>query len=306
MSDTLSAMTPDFNTRLALLEDRTKPKPRTVFDRVKDWSSILTFVVALLYTYPLGVWDRFVVTAKEQRAKELNDLRSVILSVTAADADAVRAAAGTSDPSIQQQMIQVANGRKAALLVPGLSLIEKRYEELTGAELLLLGFYVNQIGDQGDLASKMLAKSAEKMIVAKNTLLAADVMRIKAQIYSPYGSLGPDIPKSRELLKEAIGLLITADPLKSLQYAGAVALDWTNLEAVSGNWACAELLANWVIAQTQYSNPAFAQQLQTQISQMAVGRKNYKAPWIPATQETSCPAAIIPWTVSGWPWTSAK
>lgn len=295
----------DFDSRLAVLEERTKPKTKTIFERIKDWSGILTFVIAVLYTYPLGVWDRFVVTAKEQHAKELGDLRSIILAVTAADAEFVRAYASVTDPSMQQVLTATGNARKAAVLVPGLELISSRYAELTPAELELLGYQINLIGDQGALASKMLSLSADKYVSAKNVLAAADVIRIEAQMYNAYGSLGPNIPKARQLLKDSIQLLLTADPLKSLSVAGAIALDWTNMEALSGSWACAQLLGNWVITQAQYSAPAYAQQLQTQLAQMATARKNYKAPWIPANDE-SCPSTVVPWTVSGWPWTPTK
>ena len=73
--------------------------------------------------------------------------------------------------------------------MPGLTLFQKHYESLTGAELVMLGYYVNQLGDQGELASKMLTKSAEKMVASKNSLAAADALQIKAQIYAPFGSL---------------------------------------------------------------------------------------------------------------------
>ncbi len=54
-----------FDERLAVLEERTKPKPRTIYDRIKDWAGVLTFVIAVLCTYPLGVWD--IVTSAKQR-----------------------------------------------------------------------------------------------------------------------------------------------------------------------------------------------------------------------------------------------
>ena len=186
--------------------------------------------------------------------------------------------------------------------MPGLALFQKHYELLAGAELVMLGYYVNQLGDQGELASKMLTKSAEKMVASKNSLAAADALRIRAQIYAPFGSLGPNIPKARQQLQEFMGLLLaSAEPQKSLQYAGAVAMDWTNLEAIAGEWACAEVLANWLFSQYQYSNPAYGEQLKNQFSQMATARTNYLGSSSPANQG-SCPAAIIPWKVFGWPW----
>ena len=51
-----------FEERLALLEDRTKPKKKTALDHVKDWAGVATALIALLYTIPLGVWDYWIKT----------------------------------------------------------------------------------------------------------------------------------------------------------------------------------------------------------------------------------------------------
>lgn len=305
MSDTSDGSTANVDARIAVLEERTKPKVRTILDRIKDWSGVLTFVIAVAYTYPLGVWDRFVVTAQQQRAKEVSDLRSIILALSQTDAESLRALASVSDPTLQLQLGAASNGRKASLLAPNMQLIEKHYEELTGGELELLGFYVNQSGDQGVLASKMLEKSADKMIRAKNVIGAADVLRIQAQMYSPFGSI-PDISKSRQFLQKSINLLIGADPLKGYPNATALVMDWMYMEGSAGSWPCAQLLGNWLIAQNQFVAPAFAEQIQKQINQAAAYRNATKAPWLSPTGQgpEQCPSTVIPWNVVGWPWTS--
>ena len=238
-------MPTDITSRLAVLEERTKPKPRTIFDVIKDWSGILTFVIAVLYTYPLGVWDSLVVTAKEQRTKELSELRSVILAVTTADMEAVRAM--QQSPILRCNLIDPCGQRsKRYALDARTDLFQKHYELLTGAELVMLGYYVNQRGDQGELASKMLTKSAEKMVASKNILAAADALRIKATFLRAV-RLACEFPKGTSAIARINGSAAcpSAEPQKSLQYAGAIAMDWTNIEAVAGDWACAEVLATW-------------------------------------------------------------
>jgi hypothetical protein len=118
----------DFDSRLAVLEERTKPKEKTILDRIKDWSGVLTFVVAVLYTYPLGVWDRFVVTAEQQKIKEIGELRATIVRVTELDSETFRVIASIADVQQQALMSQVQNARKSALLIPELPLVEKHYE----------------------------------------------------------------------------------------------------------------------------------------------------------------------------------
>lgn len=309
MLDISSDSNLSFEERLAVLEERTNPKPRTIYDRVKDWAGVLTFVVAVLYTYPLGVWDRFIVTAQQQHAKEVADLRSVVVKLTDADAELIRAVSRTTDVSAQTALATMANGRKAAILTPNIALIEKRYAELTGAELGLLGYQLNQLGDQGPLVAKIYENAAEKMIASKNNFGAADVYRIHAGLYGPFGSLGLNIKKSRELLQKSVGLLLVTEPMKSYNGALSLAMDWANYEALAGNLSCAGLLANWLIEQYTTANPTYAQTLQAQFSQLSAYRKANRAPWLNNNndQESSaCPKDVLPWTIEGWPWQAAK
>lgn len=296
-----------FDERLAVLEERTKPKAKTIYDSIKDWAGVLTFVVAVLYTYPLGVWDRFVVTAKQQHQKEVQDLRSVVLKLSDADAELVRALSRTTDVSVQNVLSATANARKAAILTPSLTLIEKRYSELTGAELGLLGYQLNQLGDHGPLVDNIFDLSAKLMIDSKNNLGAADVYRVHAALYGPSGSLGTNIDKSRDLMQKSVGLLLPSEPSKSYAEALVIAMDWTNLEAVAGNLSCAEQLASWLVGQYAVANPTYAQTLQNQFAQLSAYRKSGKGPWPrPDQQSNGCPKSILPWTIDGWPWSAVK
>ena len=290
----------NFEARLAVLEERTAPKPKTIFDRIKDWAGILTFVIAVLYTYPLGVWDRFVVTTQEKRSKEIAELRSLILKLAEVDTEYLRGYSGTSDVQVRASLSQLATARKAALLTPNVALIEKQHPVLTGAELELIGYQLNQLGDQGLLVDKLFTQATEKMVAAKNIIGAADTYRIHAGLYGPFGSLGTDLKKSREYLQKAMTLVLTTDPSRSQQQAVAVVMDWINYEAVAGSWPCAEQMSKWLIAQFQCSNPAYAQSLQAQFNQLATFRKSGTLSWIPASSD-ACSPEIVPWTMTGWP-----
>ena len=56
--------------RLAVLEERTKPAKKTLIDVIKEWGGVATAVIALLYSFPLGVWDRFVVPDRVRIARK--------------------------------------------------------------------------------------------------------------------------------------------------------------------------------------------------------------------------------------------
>jgi hypothetical protein len=295
----------DFDSRLAALEERTRPKEKTILDRIKDWSGVLTFVIAVLYTYPLGVWDRFVVTAAQQKIKEIGELRATILRLTELDAETYRVIASIADVQQQALMSQVQNARKGAVLIPELPLVEKHYSVLSGAELQLLGYQLNYLGDQGTLVQQILETASEKMISAKNNLGAADIYRTQAQLYSNYGSMGLDPEKARDLFKKAITVAMRAEPARALNTALATAMDWANFEALSGNWSCTETLGNWAISEFRVQNPPYAAKLQAELASMAVTRKAMEAnspTWAPSQPGSVCPKNILPWKPVGWPW----
>lgn len=41
--------------RLAILEERTHPKPKSVVDRLKDWGGVASLVIAIAYSFPIGL-----------------------------------------------------------------------------------------------------------------------------------------------------------------------------------------------------------------------------------------------------------
>jgi hypothetical protein len=55
VTDRDSGTSRDLMERVAALEERTRDKPKGLLDRIKEWSGVATAVLALLYTFPLGV-----------------------------------------------------------------------------------------------------------------------------------------------------------------------------------------------------------------------------------------------------------
>jgi hypothetical protein len=301
-----------FERRLAVLEERTRPKTKTIFDRIKEWSGVLTFVIAVLYTYPLGVWDRFIVTAKEQREKEIDELRTTIGKLVATDSEAFRTIPTLVQSQQQALYAQAMNAQKNALLAPKIPLIALHLSALSAPELELLGYELNFMGDQGELVDRILEAASAKAIANKNNIAAADIYRIRAQLYTNFGSLGPDASKARANFTKAVELLLIADPNKAQPVVLATALDWASFEALSGTWQCFEVLAAWNILQAQHYNPQYATELQTQVGGMRIAHQQATAGTTPpslqpASQaDTRCPRNILPWNIVGWPWQVAR
>jgi hypothetical protein len=301
-----------FDRRLAVLEERTRPKKRTIFDGVKDWAGILTFVIAVLYTYPLGMWDRFVVTGEQQRTKEIGELRDTVARLAELDAEATRTLSAISNVQQQSMYSQIWGVRKATLLASNFSKISKHFSALSAQELQLLGYELNLLGGQGELVGKILDRSIALLIADHNNIAAADAYRTQAALYSGFGSLGPDALNYRTRVTKAIELLLLADPMKAKFSAVLVAMDWSNFEAISGKWPCAEALGTWAIQQWQSYNAQYAMQLQAQVDQLRTQHLQQTATIPTSASQTTrqedsiCPRDILLWDLVGWPWPVSK
>jgi hypothetical protein len=71
MTDFVENGTPTIDARLATLEERTKPKPKTFVDKIKDWASVLPFIVAVRSSFKLNLraWKLLERTAKRRGSK---------------------------------------------------------------------------------------------------------------------------------------------------------------------------------------------------------------------------------------------
>ena len=57
--------------RVAALEERTRPKKATFFEKFRSYGGLIALVITIGYSWPLGVWDRFVITPAQKEAAQL-------------------------------------------------------------------------------------------------------------------------------------------------------------------------------------------------------------------------------------------
>jgi hypothetical protein len=220
--------------RLAVLEERTKPKPKSLVENVTQWGGVATFLLALLYTFPLGIWDRFFVTP-------VDEVRSLIVKLTDADTEFLKLS--QSLPASQMLNIGLSvQAKKTALLLPDKPLILKWQWELSAAELELLAYQAQSIGDSG-MADKLYNTSLSKAKAEKNLVLVGDIYRMQASLFATPGTPETNRTKAREGYTEALRTLSGSNP----NYIAMTLWTWANYEESGGSKACAYFLAQWAI-----------------------------------------------------------
>lgn len=233
----------DVDRRLAVLEERTKPKPKSFIEHITQWGGVATFLLALLYTFPLGVWDRFFVSQEEE-------VRNLIIKLTDADTELFKIS--QSLPANQTYMISsTLQAKKTALFLPKKPLILKWKGALSAAEDELLAYQAQSIGDV-DLANTLYNTALSKAAAEKDLITLADIYRMQASLFSTPGKT--DIKKVRDGYTNAVRNYMRAQSNPS--WIANTVWYWANFEVAQGSKACGYFLARWSIS---LMTPAYPQ-----------------------------------------------
>jgi hypothetical protein len=225
----------DIDRRVSVLEERTKPKPKSFVEHITQWGGVATFLLALLYTFPLGVWDRFFVSPVEKE-------RALIAKLIDIDTEYLK----ISQTLPMDQMLALTlsvRAKKTALLLADKPLIMKWQGSLSGPETELLAYHAHSVGEL-QLAQVLYETSLTKAKAEKDSFLTADIYRMRGQLFAAPGTIVTSAHKARTDFAEAVEGYIN---LKKYYPASLTIWDWASFENSWDSKACAYFLAQWAI-----------------------------------------------------------
>ncbi len=253
----------DIECRLAVLEERTHEKPKRLVEHVKEWGGVATLIVAMLYTFPLGVWDRFYLTKEAREAARIETLSNLTMEMANLDAEMAQGFSNIQDVSMKNFFTRSLSSKKLIIINKNLDLIEKYYDQLEPSELAMLGYSLGQAGQIG-FGERLLDEALEKL-GDENASLKSDLYRLKATM-TVNNIEELDINSVRKNFYAAIQYLkrFSSDNAK-LQSSNS-AYEWAILEMSKGDWACGQEIAKWSI-DTISSIPPINPQVNTYLDQ---------------------------------------
>lgn len=274
----------DYELRLAVLEERTRPKRKTLADWFKDWAGVGTLTIALLYSFPLGVWDRFISDPVEK-------LRDTAVRLAQIDAEFSKTYNSIPAADARASWSRAISSQKAAIIRRSIDDISNHYTRLTAPEMILLGHNIAQFG-RLELAEELYLAAARKADVEQIVWLQSDAFRMRAQLHR-MGPTGIDLPKVRENYSRSIEVVAgSALSVYGLQ-ASNNAFEWAVFELTAGDWACGWTLGNWAMQTVLKvpSNPL----VQTYGEQYQLELSKYKQKANVEQPSTGCPADLTTW-----------
>lgn len=227
--------------RISVLEERTKPKPKSLTDKIKEWGGVATLAIAVAYTFPTGVWQQWFQPEK----KAADDIRTMVEQTTMILAEGLKASTGSADKAAAGQLNRYYTTRAYLVMERYATALEKYAGGLSPSELLVVGMnfsYVNRPDD----ALKFLTKSLE---IARGQdgltgrpeqmvpFLQASRMRAEL-LFAP--GIRQDIQTARGAFKQAV---LDARSSKSLQEISSlldVQAQWAYMELAYGDWKCGQ------------------------------------------------------------------
>jgi hypothetical protein len=220
--------------RIAILEDRTALKKRTALDRLKDWGGLLSLVIAIGYSFPLGIWEDFIKTEQDRKAEELAVLRRAVDESTAMMADGARAMAGIPDPKSRDIVGRGLATRMYVLMMKHRAAFEGRRNEFVAPELMVLGY--NFLSTNQTDAALLFFEAAEERSTS-DLITRIEAHRARAKVFflnGPYQNRA----LARKLFAEAMVLAQQEGTLAGLNSYLTVAADWGLHELLDGDWVC--------------------------------------------------------------------
>jgi hypothetical protein len=214
--------------------ERLARKRKSFLDLVKDWGGVASLVIAIGYSFPLGIWEKFIQAEQQRTAAEVKSLRSVIEETVSILTEGTRTLSATQDPFLYDTAARAINTRIFLQMAKHREMFEKHRNELTPPELLVIGNNYTMTG-QPELALPFFSAAEEK---AKTDMQSRyEAMRQRAKIRFSPGPL-QDRPESRKSFQTAVAAMAQTP---SLRFASVSLLsEWALFELLDGDWSCGQ------------------------------------------------------------------
>ena len=245
----------DFETdtlqRMATLEERTKPKPKTFLEKLQTYGGLIALIVAVGYSWPLGVWDRFIVSPEKAIEGKVGDIRESLTRATSLYVDFGRLQSSIADPEMRDLAMRF-TANQMLLLITKYDVDYAKYrDKLFPEELLIIGIlYQNVYRIEDSL------RYFEYVVEHKNT---SEFARLEAnrQIAKSYMFPSPiqNVVKARNIYKTILAKALQSQRVEIASQAILIQSEWGLFEMTAGDWQCGVHNMDAAIARLKVMQP---------------------------------------------------
>lgn len=217
----------------------TKSGSRALLDLLKEWGGLATLVIALLYTFPFSLVDRYFNAQRERELGEHNavaEVRRAMSEMAALRAEKASRFVQSSDPRYQNEINSAYDIRIYNVIYTQKENFRAWSSKLRSSELYWIGSSLALIGEVGEAQYYYdLAISAAEKENIPGTILT--VLREKGNslfLDSPY----QDVEKARSAYLEAIKVVAGQTSYNSRSFYVSLVSELVSGELLYGSYEC--------------------------------------------------------------------
>lgn len=275
----------DFRTdtlqRLATLEERTKPKPKTFLEKLQAYGGLIAVIITVGYSWPLGVWDRFYVSPEKAIEVKVGDIRESLTRATGLYVDVGRLQSSIANPEVRDFATRSTFNQLLLLITKYDADYTKYRDRLFSEELLMIGIMYQslyRIEDSLRYFEYVVKhpKTSEVALLEANRQIAKSYM-----IPSPI----QDAIKARNIYKAIIQKALQSQRIEITSGATFIQAEWGFFEMTTGDWQCGAQNMDAAIARLKVMQPLINDQ--GNMINMLVAKRQSGSPK-PAQPQAGC------------------
>lgn len=220
--------------RLATLEERTRPRPKTFLEKLQAYGGLIALIIAVGYSWPLGVWDRFIVSKEKAIEAKVGEIRESLAKATGLTVDVGRLQSSIANPEMRDLATRSTVNQILLLITKYDADYTKYRDKLFPEELLMIGImYQNLYRIEDSLRYFEYVVTHQK--ASEIVLLEANRQIAKSYIFpSPI----QDVVKARNIYETILPKALQSQRVEILSQAILIQSEWGMLEMTAGDWQC--------------------------------------------------------------------
>jgi hypothetical protein len=228
------AIDSDVLQRIATLEERTKPKKKTFVDALQAYGGVAALIIAIGYSWPLGVWEKFFIEPQREVEQKLTEIRDSLSQATGLTIELGKIQSSIANPELRDLAAR-STVNQILLLITKYDADYLAYQEnLYPEELLIIGLmYQNLYRIEDSL--RYFEYVAQHPKTSEIVALEADRQIAKSYLFpSPIY----DADKARNIYQRILPKAMQSPRIEIVSQAIIVQSEWGFLEMTNGDWAC--------------------------------------------------------------------
>ena len=189
--------------RVDKLEQAEEERKRSFLYVLREWAGVIVLIIAVIYTFPFDVVDRFVSGPEKEKAVELSAVRTALEELADTAIAAVRAQNNVADPQAVGMLQSLFYSKAIGLLEKNYAVLQRRRNDLALEELMAISIQYVYLGRAERAFSFLEAAKAKMQDVSASR--QAELLQIEANAWLMAGA-AEGRNRCKVLLEKALSL----------------------------------------------------------------------------------------------------